>query len=184
MEGIIIFIYVKAYIYTLSDPESSQIRYVGKSIDPKRRLQNHLCCKDNTYVNHWIKKLRSKELRPIMNIIENCSTDNWNEYEIKWISYYKNIGLDLCNHTIGGEGYVGAVRSKEVRERISKAMKGKPKPIGFKPFTTKLSIELAREIKFLLTTKMIKEVFELVKDKGVSFSQINEIRSGRTWKNI
>jgi predicted GIY-YIG superfamily endonuclease len=43
---------MKTYIYTLSTP-SHQIRYVGKTINPKRRYKEHLYQKPKTHKNEY-----------------------------------------------------------------------------------------------------------------------------------
>lgn len=96
------------YIYTLTCPTTNKIRYVGKTINPKRRLQSHLWNnpKNKTYVYKWIQKLKKSGLKPNMNIIDEVK-DNWKEREIYWIDFYKNQGCKLCNITSGGEGSYG-----------------------------------------------------------------------------
>jgi predicted GIY-YIG superfamily endonuclease len=57
----------KYYIYTLSDPITNEIRYIGYSKDPKKRYANHLCIsKLKSKKNSWIKSLKNKGLKPIM----------------------------------------------------------------------------------------------------------------------
>ncbi len=43
------------YIYTLSDPNTNEVRYVGKTINIKRRYKQHLYDKRQTsHKNSWI----------------------------------------------------------------------------------------------------------------------------------
>ena len=59
---------MKTFIYGLCDPETNEIRYIGKSNQPKKRLQDHIysCERTVTHKNNWIKSLLNKkyELRP------------------------------------------------------------------------------------------------------------------------
>ena len=72
----------KTYIYTLSCPETGNIRYVGKSNDPKSRFRKHLKMVDNNQLkNHWISKLISNDLIPILTIIDEVDINEWKEKE-------------------------------------------------------------------------------------------------------
>lgn len=108
---------MKYYIYSLKDPITNQIRYIGKTTNIQKRYYYH-CSKyhlenENTHRSNWIKSLLKKELKPIIEIIEECY--NWQEREIYWIKYYKDLNYDLCNHTIGGDGGKGFSQYKEFK---------------------------------------------------------------------
>ena len=65
--------YMEVKIYVLIDPETNEIRYVGKTIQSlKVRLTNHLysVSKHNPYKFNWIQQLKSKKLIPIIMEIE------------------------------------------------------------------------------------------------------------------
>lgn len=109
------------YIYVLKCPISKDIRYVGKTISPKRRYNCHLSPKKATIktpIGRWVKKLQKSGLRPIMEILETCES-NWESREKYWILFYRGLGKKLCNLTEGGEGVCGILRSKETRLKIS-----------------------------------------------------------------
>lgn len=111
------------YIYTLSDPNTNEVRYVGKTINTKRRYKQHLYDKRQTSHKHsWIISLKKIGLKPIMKIIEECN-DNWEEREIYWISKYNN----LTNHKLGGNGGDDYQRNinQESIEKIRQANLGK-----------------------------------------------------------
>lgn len=111
------------YIYTLSDPNTNEVRYVGKTINTKRRYKQHLYDKRQTSHKHsWIISLKKIGLKPIMKIIEECN-DNWEEREIYWISKYNN----LTNHKLGGNGGDDYKRNinQESIEKIRQANLGK-----------------------------------------------------------
>lgn len=100
------------YIYGLVDPRTNQIRYVGKSVDPDKRLsQGHLLpsnLKQKLYKNHWLKELLSLNLSPEIAILESCNEANWEEREKYWIKFYREIiGDKLTNATEGGIGSSG-----------------------------------------------------------------------------
>ena len=93
-------------IYILIDPSTNEIRYIGKTNNLKQRLKNHLnACRDkNTHKRNWINKLKTKGFKPEIEIIDEVSINEWKYWEIFWISYYKSIGCNLLNYTIGGDG--------------------------------------------------------------------------------
>jgi len=93
------------YIYGLFEVgKENEIRYVGKTFNPSKRLVNHLYDKNNTYKANWIKSVLKKGSKISYIIIEECNDSNWKNREIFWISEYKKIGHKLTNYSIGGEG--------------------------------------------------------------------------------
>jgi predicted GIY-YIG superfamily endonuclease len=90
------------YIYSLTDPNTNVVRYIGKSVNPKRRFNEHInnCHKSsNNNKDNWIKKLLFNNQFPILNIIEETTIDKWSDREKYWITMYTN----LTNSTSGGE---------------------------------------------------------------------------------
>jgi predicted GIY-YIG superfamily endonuclease len=73
----------KTFIYTLKDPITDEIKYVGKSDDPKSRLVEHLKKSKytKTYKNNWIISLLDKDLKPILEILDVVDVDNWGFWE-------------------------------------------------------------------------------------------------------
>jgi hypothetical protein len=121
------------YIYTLKDPYTNDIRYVGQTNNAKRRFNKHItnsrAFRDNRHISNWI---RSLDAFPIMDIIETCDYSIRNQREEYWIRYYKDLDCDLCNSSNGGSGSgvgnkncVGRIMSEETRLKISMANKGK-----------------------------------------------------------
>ena len=115
--------YKKVYIYTLTDPITNIVRYVGKSVNVKQRYASHIsrCLEKKTYKDCWIYSLMKKNLKPILNIIEVCDESNWVQREQYHISLYEN----LTNLTIGGEGLNGWKASNETKQKMSENRKGK-----------------------------------------------------------
>jgi hypothetical protein len=93
------------YIYSLKDPRDYQIKYIGKTIDIERRRKEHNQIHRNkkSKKNSWIIHLIENGMQPIMEILEECEEPNWIEREMYWIQYYKELGFDLKNMTLGGE---------------------------------------------------------------------------------
>jgi len=111
-------------IYKLIDPETNDIKYIGKTKESlKKRLSGHITKAKKSRISHvscWIYSLLEKNKKPLIELIEEC--ENWIEREQYFISIYPN----LCNHSIGGEsGTLGYKMSLEHKEKISNSLKGK-----------------------------------------------------------
>jgi len=128
-------------IYTLTDPLTNQIRYVGKTIqslsvrrnrhvqDAKRRL-NHRAC--------WIRGLLAKGVKPIIELLEEVPNADWQESERFYISYFRFLGFRLTNILDGGDCNVpmkyiskklsvagmGRTHTPETKQKISVANSG------------------------------------------------------------
>lgn len=93
----------KSYIYCLKDPTDFSLKYVGKSNNPYKRYYGHIGDVKKGYKTkkcNWIRKLLKNNLRPILEILEECGLDNWEQREIFWIEKLK----PFCNHKRGGGG--------------------------------------------------------------------------------
>lgn len=117
------------YIYGLVDPITSQLRYVGKSINPNSRFRKHLqdSKKKITYKDKWVFNLLVNNNKPELLIIDIIEDDNWEFWEIFYISYFKSIGCRLTNLTNGGDNppsNKGKKRSEEVIRRITELNRG------------------------------------------------------------
>ena len=120
------------YIYTISDPVTGLVRYVGKTISPKERFRKHLTSKKlTTKLSRWIKGLSNKGLKPVFEIIDSCTESDWQSKERQYIIVFKSIGADLLNQMPGGEGgqtMLGKKLTPEQRMKISISKIGKPNP--------------------------------------------------------
>lgn len=99
-------------IYALCDPDTGEIRYIGKSKNSMKRFKEHLSdisLRDNHRKNNWIKSLMKRGKIPNVKIIQKIDRDNQlNQAEIYWIKYFKKHGYNLTNMTDGGDGgYTG-----------------------------------------------------------------------------
>lgn len=113
----------KVYIYTLSDPITNDICYVGKTYNLNKRLIKHKYEKTSTLKNNWIKKLKKQNLNPIINVIDEVQESGWEFWEQYWISQLKTWGFKLKNMTNGGDGGNTFIKlSPEVQERRKKEM--------------------------------------------------------------
>jgi group I intron endonuclease len=110
------------FIYTLNEPENPEIvRYVGQSVNIKRRYRDHLKGNKNrnTHTTNWIQGLINKNLKPILNIIDECDVLNLDKVEQGYIKLYKSYGCNLTNHSIGGHSSLGCKHSKESKLKRS-----------------------------------------------------------------
>jgi len=114
------------YIYALCEPDGVTIRYVGKSKSPQNRFRGHIRnAGDHTYCSRWISSVVSSGKLPILMILEECSSDVWQEREQWWIESCRLIGFNLTNLTSGGAGFHDL--DPEIIERRSASMRGKKK---------------------------------------------------------
>jgi len=114
------------YIYTLSDPLTGEVRYVGKTTNIKQRFENHLRERKNTHKINWIKSLAARGLKPELcelEVFESGDDSDWQNAEKFWISYLRFLGCRLCNLVEGGIG--GQSPSIETRLKMSKCRLGK-----------------------------------------------------------
>lgn len=117
------------YIYKLIDPITNEIRYIGQTDNIKRRYNDHISSSFNensdcynTYKARWIRKLKSKDLSPFIEIIEECDNlELSNIREKYYIEKLTNEGYKLTN------SYITDVTefSSNTRKKMSNAKKGK-----------------------------------------------------------
>ena len=114
---------MKVFIYTLRHPETQEIRYVGLTRFPVKRLHNEINYPHTKHLQNWVNSLKKSSLKPIMEIIEESDENGACDAERKWISEMKVRGYRLINFTDGGER--GYKCSDEYRAAVSAALKGR-----------------------------------------------------------
>lgn len=118
------------YIYTLSDPITYEIRYIGVTNNMQIRYRQHICTTSSSkrYCKSWIISLKNKNLLPIMEELDSCEDYLSEQIEKYWISQFISWGFNLTNLTSGGEGIKGYKHTEETIKKIAKAGVGrKPK---------------------------------------------------------
>ncbi|WRH62063.1 MAG: hypothetical protein RSE12_17075 [Fuscovulum sp.] len=106
-----------AYIYGLIDPRTDDVRYIGKSIRPYQRLQNHMNDVSKCHRSHWLQELKRAGLRPELWIMDRIEADaNWQELERDYIEHGHFADWPLTNSTSGGDGVCNL--PPETRERM------------------------------------------------------------------
>ena len=99
--------FMKLFIYTLSDPRTDKVMYVGLSGNPEKRYIAHMHKSSlrNRYSKRvrWLKQLLSLELKPVLHTVEEVTEDNANAQEIYWMKHHKEINPDLTNIDLKNE---------------------------------------------------------------------------------
>lgn len=168
----------KVYIYCLKCPAGS-IRYIGKTINPKKRLSSHIyeakTLENKRYVHNWINQVLREGNKPSLDIIEECTEDNWQKREKYWIEYYRNRIDNLCNICDGGLGgtFEKNYSDEELQIRAEKMSQVMSK---FSEDTKKEIWELVQEDKSLEEIQEIYPEYSRHMDFGV--------RNGRQWNHI
>jgi hypothetical protein len=99
-------------IYALCDPDSGEVRYVGKAKNAKARHKRHLSERHlGRPVNNWVKSLLAAGKIPEVRILAYCPPDQWEQEERHWIAKYRLTGR-LLNLADGG-----AMPSQTIEQR-------------------------------------------------------------------
>lgn len=118
-------------IYTLIDPRTDSVRYVGKTVQtPRRRLRRHLAesymAAGTTHKDRWLRSLKAVGLEPRIEVIDRCSSlEELSAAERRHIARLRALGVNLVNATDGGDGTGGWHHTAESRAKISAALRGR-----------------------------------------------------------
>lgn len=131
---------MSCYVYGLIDPTTKEMRYIGYAHNLIKRLSAHINKSVSTNNKHkrlthkeaWIIGLLIQNKKPEIIKLEDCRDDyDAKQAEIELIEYYKYIGCNLTNKTIGGDGIRKGSKigpcSNERRKNISLSKIGKPR---------------------------------------------------------
>lgn len=116
---------VNVFIYALHDPRDGSLRYIGKTVNLKRRFYGHANERAPSHKNHWIAQLKSLGLKPelrVLEVIENSDDRDWQEKEREWINRSRAAGHNLTNLDAGGNS--GPNKSEATKEKIRKLKTG------------------------------------------------------------
>lgn len=186
------------FIYVLLDPENYDVRYVGASNNPNRRLKQ-LCWRVAesrvTNTSRWIAGLRQRGTRPLMAVLE-VTSEQWGERERFWIQYFLDRGAPLTNVFAGGNG--GSIfvsektrrkiaknachpQSKETRRRISDSKRGMRFSQEHRDNLSKRKREFFANVAntfalsrhwAVLNDEQVREVWRLARDGAMSQKEI------------
>jgi hypothetical protein len=112
-------------IYTLSDPETGKIRYVGKTIETlNSRLAKHICDSKRRsgkyHTINWINTVLERGLKPKIELLDEVTDSEWKFWEKYWVKQIKAWGFNLTNYREGGED--GPTGYTQGSERIQKRL--------------------------------------------------------------
>jgi plasmid stabilization system protein ParE len=112
-------------IYALFDPLTGVVRYVGATIDPKKRLTQHLFTK-RSRIAGWIRELKQRGDLPGIRILEKVAFEDAPDAEQRWIREMRESGQSLLNAHKGSTRYQVAseyprVSRQKIREIAAKA---------------------------------------------------------------
>ncbi len=166
--------------------------YIGSTINLYARMVNHLKeLRENKYHSihlqrSWNKYGESNFIFGILEYIDNV--DILVEREQYWLdklkAYDDKYGYNICKKAYSCLGVKHGERSQEVKDKISKANKGRERRDvwGSKNSSTILTEEIVEEIKLqIYNGKFVQEIY---KDFNVSASIIYDIINKVTWKHV
>ena len=118
-------------IYALIASDApKEFRYIGKTTQKEaQRLRCHLGCYDsdpNRYKKRWIKKTLARGASVELVTLDHGPREELDVLEISAIVQARTLGHPLTNQSDGGDG--GQNPSKETREKIAAALRGKKRP--------------------------------------------------------
>ena len=116
------------FVYVLIDPRDDKPYYVGATVNPNRRLAQHIAHrfrKNTLQLRQWICDVVDAGLRPVLRVVERSHVSSWEIVETRWISKLRENGAPLLNGARGGLGTPGFQHSHESREKMSASHAGK-----------------------------------------------------------
>lgn len=129
-------------IYTLSDPRSGEVRYVGKSVNPKGRYYSHIYTSERkmdgsgglSHKSNWIGSLLKQGVLPIMEILEILEESLLSDAEMFWMIQMKCWGFKLTNTIYASIGtssliwksWLSLESSKDIISQVVKDAWSKP----------------------------------------------------------
>ena len=112
------------YIYEHWRPDTNVCFYVGRG----RRRRAYRFDQRNEHHARVVAKLHKQNLLvDVRIVVENLTDERADIAEIARIAFWRAVGVKLTNQTDGGDGCGGRVASEAQRQKMSAAMKGKPK---------------------------------------------------------
>lgn len=115
-------------IYLLLDLTSGLVRYVGQSVNARKRLWAHLWAARHGRpgrVYNWLRKLLEAGHTPCLAVVDRCDPADADACECYWIAELRSQGFPLANLTDGGGGIRGHKHTVETKARIGRAHAGK-----------------------------------------------------------
>lgn len=94
------------YIYILFCPLDGQPKYIGKANNPQRRVKDHMFdIRGMTPQKiEWVGQMRKHKKKPILEILDEVSIEQWEFWEGFYIDYFRSLGVKLINTNRHGNG--------------------------------------------------------------------------------
>lgn len=118
---------MNSFVYGLVDPQSLEVRYLGKTTAGLKRPLSHgrpSSLQLDFPVHRWITALRRRCSDFAVVILEYAAPRELDDLERFWISQGRGMGWRLLNVTSGGEGAPGRTPSPIHRSRVADALRG------------------------------------------------------------
>lgn len=142
-----------AFIYTLSDPDTGEVRYVGKTDNLRVRFSSHLREGGNKIKSEWVSSLLAAGKKPILKTVEVVFAEKLQsviQVERKWVQYFKDKGARLVNvklMKVGELGFHHIRINNDPLNQISLTSERKGKSVRYSLRTNK---EEDKKIKWLI----------------------------------
>lgn len=181
------------FVYALVCPYTDEIKYIGKTVNGLIRLYGHWrdfrkssLSGKLTRKQNWVKKLKKEKVKFKVIYLEYCENEEQlNDRERYWIAKFKADGVDLLNHTEGGEKAVTkvfteeeklqiSIRTKEamsrpdVRERFLKGTRNRKMPSKYKSWSKENKFKQSQ------TAYAKSKKKRVVSSEGMCFNSIND----------
>ncbi len=120
-------------VYTLKDPRTDTVQYVGVTFHLYSRIRAHesFCELNKNPLRAWLVELGQVGMLPAHEVLETGTIEDRHEAEKLWIARFRSQGLELKNSTDGGLGCVGIKVTEEAKHKKRLKVKGVKKSEEF-----------------------------------------------------
>ena len=149
------------HIYTLSCPVTGYVKYVGLTVNPINRLNQHVSSSGRSVlIKSWVNELATSGNTPSLDVLETVSDlTSAKEIEKYWIHQFATWGFDLLNtkHSLS--------RKRSTVENLAdipEPQSAEPQKINMKEvfYSIPLYANLLKTIEHLLTPEDYIEIVE------------------------
>lgn len=97
--AIILIMVKQANIYTLTDPRTNEIKYVGCTTRPEQRRRALLYggLQHSAVMSAWRAEVFASGLEPVFQVVEKCLLKSSKRREQAWMDQLREEGHDLLN---------------------------------------------------------------------------------------
>ncbi len=176
------------YIYSLADPDTGNVRYIGKTIYPNRRLADHLKMKSRTITHKekWVNSILKLGKIPVFEVLLEVPENILNQCEIELIKHYKQF-CKLTNGTDGGDGTSKPASTKQIEIMINHNPMKNPETVRKASITRNRNGRLRKPVnQYTKTGVLIKEwpsVIDASKKLDIPDSNISRNCNNKGYKS-